>query len=69
VLLLEEISWKIVAEDIAASSARMAAAAKELRGLARSIDRKNKRLKAVAAAIRKAADAAARAASLAVKVI
>jgi hypothetical protein len=69
VLLLEELSWKVISGDITKFSGRMAAAVKDLRGLARRIDKSHKRLKAAAAVIRKAADAAARAASLAVKVI
>jgi hypothetical protein len=69
VVLLEELSWKIVSDDIAKFSERLAIAVKDLRVLSRRIDKSNKRLKTVAAAIKKAADAAARVASVTVKMI
>jgi tRNA A-37 threonylcarbamoyl transferase component Bud32 len=68
VLLLEELSWKIISGDIAKFSVRMADAAKDLKVLARRIDKSHKRLKTAAAVIKKAADAAVRAAAIAVKV-
>jgi hypothetical protein len=69
VLLLEELSWKIISDDIAKFSERMATAAKDLKALAGRIDKNHKQLKTVAAVIKKAADAAVRAASMAVKMI
>ncbi|MBN2188173.1 MAG: hypothetical protein JW699_01865 [Chitinispirillaceae bacterium] len=68
VIVLEELSWKVVSGDITKFSGRMAAAAKDLKTLSRKIDKSNKRLKTAAAVIKKAADAAGRAASIAAKV-
>jgi len=69
VLLLEELSWKIMSADIATFAERMGAAAKDLKALAGKIVKSYKELRAVAAAIRKAATAAGRAADIAGKII
>ena len=57
VLLLEELSWEIVSEDIADFAERIGAGAKELRVLADKIDKSYKQLRTVTVAIQKAADA------------
>jgi len=69
VLLLEELSWKIMSADIAKFAERTGAAARDLKALAGKIDKSYTKLKAVAAAVRKAADAAGIAADIAGKII
>lgn len=62
VLLLEELSWKVVSEDLATFAERMKAASRELAGLGREIGSRYARLKKVSGCLRKAAEAAGRAA-------
>ena len=69
VLLLEELSWEIVSEDIADFAERIGAAAKELKVLADKIDRHYDHLKSIAGAIRTAADAIGLLAGAAGKII
>lgn len=58
VLLLEELSWEIVSDDITGFAERMGVVAQELRVIADKIDRHYSRLKGIAAVIKKASDAA-----------
>jgi hypothetical protein len=58
VLLLEELSWKIMSADIAKFAERTGAAAKDLKALAGKIEKSHTKLRAVSSAVRKAADAA-----------
>lgn len=69
VLLLEELSWKIVSADIAAFAERMGAVSRELAVLGSKIGRRGDHLKKVAGFIKKAAGAAGRAAEIADKII
>jgi hypothetical protein len=69
VLLLEELSWEIVSEDIADFAERIGAAAKELKVLADKIDGHYDHLKCIAGVIRKAADAAGFVAGIAGEII
>lgn len=69
VLLLEELSWKIVSEDIAKFASRMQAASRELAVLGKAMGRRYARLKKVAGCLKKAAEAACRAAEIAEKII
>jgi hypothetical protein len=69
VLILEELSWKIVSEDIAKFSERMGAAAKDLAALGAKIRRDYDHLKSVSDCLKKAAKAAGLAAGIAGKII
>jgi hypothetical protein len=67
VLILEELSWEIVSEDIADFSERISAAAKDLAALGAKIRRDYDHLKRVADCLKKAAKAAGLAAGIAGK--
>ena len=58
VLLLEELSWEVVSDDIAGFAARMGVVGRELRVIAAKIDKHYAHLKYITAVINKAADAA-----------
>jgi hypothetical protein len=68
VLLLEELSWKIVSEDVAGFSERVGVVSKELAALGARVRRRYSRLKKTAGCLKKAAAAAGRAAGVAGKV-
>lgn len=56
-LLLEELSWEVVSEDIAEFAERMGVAVKELKALADKIDKNYEHLRTIATIIGAAADA------------
>jgi hypothetical protein len=56
-LLLEELSWEVVSEDIAEFAERMGVAAKELKSLTARIEKSYEHLRTIATIIGVAADA------------
>jgi hypothetical protein len=69
VLILEELSWKIVSKDIAVFSERMSATAKDLEVLGAKIRADYDHLKSVADGLETAAKAVGLAAGIAGKII
>jgi hypothetical protein len=69
VLILEELSWKIVSDDIGKFAERMGAASQDLAALSGRINKTYKHLRTAAAVLRKAAEAVGRAAGIAGSVV
>ena len=57
VLLLEELSWEVVSEDVADFAERMDIATKELAALGDKIEKHYDHLKSIVSSVRNAADA------------
>jgi rubrerythrin len=68
-LLLEELSWEVVSEDIAEFAERMGVAVKELKSLTARIEKSYEHLKSIAAIIGAAADAVGLVAGTAAEII
>ena len=68
-LLLEELSWEVVSEDIAEFAERMGVAVNELKSLTARIEKSYEHLKTIATIIRAAADAVGLVAGTAAEII
>ena len=68
-LLLEELSWEVVSEDIAEFAERMGVAVKDLKAFADKIDKNYEHLRTIATIIGVAADAVGLVAGAAAEII